>query len=90
MDVAGTKILNLNDCVFSENKKLEKIKSKLPKIDLLLTQFSYANWCGNKTDKKAREIKAAEKLGELKHRIELFKPANFIPFASYVWFCLKK
>lgn len=86
-EVNGFKILNLNDCVFSNNEKLKKIKDKLPRVDLLLTQFSYANWCGNVIDKFERENKASQKIEEVLYRVNLFQPTYFIPFASYVWFC---
>lgn len=87
MTVGDTHILNLNDCIFSSDKKLIAIKNKFPKIDLLLTQFSYANWCGNPNDKAQREFKAKLKVDEVLYRLELFDPTFFIPFASYVWFC---
>lgn len=80
-------LLNLNDCVFKNKVDLQKISSKLGEIDILFTQFSYANWVGNTDDFSLKSYHAAEKLGEIERNIDVFKPKYTIPFASYVWFC---
>jgi hypothetical protein len=82
-------ILNINDCVFENNNQILKIKNKIntPKIDILFTQFSYANWAGNKDDINTRQAFATKKLNEIKKQIFLLQPKYVIPFASYVWFC---
>ena len=46
LKIGSTTILNTNDCVLSP-AKLQKIKNQLGKVDVLLTQFSYANYRGN-------------------------------------------
>jgi UDP-MurNAc hydroxylase len=79
--------LNLNDCVFNNTSDLEKIYAITGEIDVLFTQFSYANWVGNKEDIASKNKFAEDKLREIKRNISVFKPTYTIPFASYVWFC---
>jgi L-ascorbate metabolism protein UlaG (beta-lactamase superfamily) len=80
-------ILNLNDCYFNEEKELLRIKRKTGAVDLLLCQFSYANWCGNKDEPQKRKAAAQEKTDEMMLQIKTFEPRFVIPFASFVWFC---
>lgn len=86
MDVGEKKILNLNDCILEEDERGELAKYT-GKVDLLLTQFSFASWVGNKSDAQAIRAAASEKLEEVKLYITTFQPSFTIPFASYVWFC---
>ena len=80
-------IINTNDCVISE-KDLEKIVSKLNINDsyILLTQFSYASWIGNPSEKHKREIASKKKLNQIEKQIEYFKPKITIPFASFIYY----
>ncbi len=80
------KILNLNDCVFQE-EELERLSKYTGKVDILLTQFSFANWIGNKNDHNAMKASAERKLSDIERHISYFSPKYTIPFASYVWFC---
>lgn len=82
-------ILNINDCVLEDDKQVNQIKTKINsnKIDVLFTQFSYANWAGNKDDKETRKKYAAKKMLEIKRQVSIFQPIYTIPFASFVWFC---
>ena len=80
-------ILNLNDCWVHQKKDALQLKEKAGKVDVLLTQFSYAYWAGNKEDKKIREQVAESKLAALKLQCEVFNPIQVIPFASFIWFC---
>ncbi|HEX5731480.1 MAG TPA: MBL fold metallo-hydrolase [Blastocatellia bacterium] len=80
-------ILNLNDCYFRRESEPVKIKQKIGKVDLLLCQFSYANWCGNKDRGQERKEAAGEKLNEMLMQAAVFQPRFVIPFASFVWFC---
>lgn len=82
-------LLNINDCVLEDDKQIHQIKAQInsKKIDVLFTQFSYANWAGNKEDKKTRKIYAAKKITEIERQISIFQPTYTIPFASFVWFC---
>lgn len=82
-------LLNINDCVLEDDKQVNQIKTKINsnKIDILFTQFSYANWAGNKEDKETRKKFAARKLKEIERQVSIFQPIYTIPFASFVWFC---
>ena len=46
----GKTLLNMNDCVFDRKGQLKTIKSLVKRPDVLLSQFSYANWVGNPED----------------------------------------
>lgn len=80
-------LLNTNDCGIRDKIEADKIKQKTGKIDLLLTQFSYAYWAGNKDQKEFRRKVADEKLDGLKFQVDIFQPQTVIPIASFVWFC---
>jgi hypothetical protein len=82
-------VLNINDCVLENDKQIHKIKNQIKseKIDVLFTQFSYANWVGNKEDKESRRKYAAKKINEIERQVSIFNPVHTIPFASFVWFC---
>lgn len=79
----GINILNLNDCVLGPGH-LAYISGLVGKVTVLLTQFSFANWIGNRSD----ELGEAEtKLRELRDRVNTLKPDATIPFASFIYFC---
>ncbi|MFY9607531.1 MAG: MBL fold metallo-hydrolase [Blastocatellia bacterium] len=80
-------ILNLNDCYFREEKHPVRIKQKIGDVDLLLCQFSYANWCGNENAIQERKDAAQERIDEMLTQIRIFQPRLVVPFASFVWFC---
>ncbi|PZE21137.1 MBL fold metallo-hydrolase [Paenibacillus xerothermodurans] len=80
-------ILNLNDCVLTEDEAIRGIKNQVGHIDVLLTQFSFAKWVGNKNDTVSRKKHANEKLDTLRKQVRLLQPEFVIPFASYIWFC---
>ncbi len=82
-------LLNLNDCVFKKKEELEKINDKIDGLDVLFTQFSYANWAGNKGDLAEMKKRAQDKIDDIKLQLDVFKPKFTVPFASYVWFCHK-
>ena len=80
------KLLNINDCVINNKKLCESVKRSTGNIDVLMSQFSYANWKGNPDDKEIRERSAREKLNRIKIQTEVFNPKYTIPFASFVYF----
>ena len=86
VDTYGEKIFNLNDCVIRTLPEASYIQKKIKKIDILLTQFSYAAWKGGKANKAWRESAALEKLQTIEIQSKVFKPKFLIPFASYVFF----
>lgn len=84
-------ILNINDCVLNDEKGVERVIRSYNKytnnIDLLLTQFGYANWVGNQNDVNMRKEQAQEKLKRISLQVKRFQPRAVIPFASFVYFC---
>lgn len=56
-------------------------------IDVLLTQYSYANWVGNPEDTELRRAEARQQLERIGLQIDVLEPRHVIPFASMVWFC---
>lgn len=83
-------ILNINDCVISNWSEADYVKKTYLKytsnIDLLMTQFGYANWVGNITEKNLRVASAKEKLDRIVLQAVKFQPTTVIPFASFVYF----
>lgn len=80
-------IFNTNDCGIRDKNEAKRIASKVGKVDVLLTQFSYAYWAGNKDQRDFRRKVADDKLDGLKFQAEYFKPQVIIPIASFIWFC---
>jgi UDP-MurNAc hydroxylase len=83
----GKTVLNLNDCIFPKRDELRQMRTEFGEVDLLLSQFSYANWVGNPGDLESHRAQALRKRGEMAAQIEALQPRQFIPFASYVYFC---
>ena len=81
-------ILNLNDCVLDEADE-KTLLELVPKVDVLMTQFSFANWIGNANQQALMKQAADDKKKEMARYIKLVNPKQVIPFASYVWFCAK-
>ena len=80
-------ILNLNDCIsFKTDAEIEELKNKIGHVDVLLTQFSFANWTGNKGDLKTPQKAKDVVLTNLKRIFDIIKPDCIIPFASFVYF----
>ena len=84
---SGTfQLLNMNDCVLGTDQDVERIARQVPHVDVLLTQFSYANWCGNRGDAQAHRAVADGKLVQIARQVRVLKPRWVVPFASFVWF----
>ena len=87
------KILNLNDCIVSNKKEAMNISKKINKvtndIDILFTQFGYANWIGNKNDNNLRLKASTEKQNRILIQNSNFSPKIIIPYASFISFCDK-
>ena len=79
-------ILNTNDCVIDNQRDAETIKNKIGKVDVLLTQFSYGNWQGNKSEPHVRKAAAQQKFRQISLQLNVFEPKYIIPFASFIWF----
>ncbi len=80
-------ILNTNDCVIRELDAATRIKKKIGKVDILLTQFSYGKFEGNKDEPEKRRNAVKAKFDQMNVQIAAFKPTYLIPFASFVYFC---
>lgn len=87
VESAGTTILNMNDCLTLDPRVLEQLRDKIGTVDVLLTQFSYANWVGNPEDADLHQRAAAMWLDQVRGQIAAFTPRYVVPFASFVWFC---
>ena len=86
----GFKILNINDCVLKNKSSLKKIARRLninrfP--DVLLSQYSFASYIGNKGEVNLLKEASNQHLKLVKERILFFKPKIFIPFASHINWC---
>jgi hypothetical protein len=55
-------------------------------VDVLATQFSYANWVGNVGDPGSLAAAAREKLEWVKTQVLSIKPRYVLPFASFSYF----
>lgn len=86
VETRGLKILNTNDCVADGEAIADDIVRHSGRVDVLLTQFSYANWIGNPADRELREASAREKLERVKIQVATFRPTFTVPFASFVYF----
>ena len=80
-------LLNVNDCQLYSKKALGHIGALVGKVDVLMSQFSYANWVGNRDQKELRQEEAAAISRRLIRQIQFFQPRFTVPFASFVWFC---
>jgi len=79
-------IVNMNDCVPGRDlSKIQKVIDTL-KIDILFTQFSYADWNGNESDIDLRKKAVKNKMKQVLQQINFFKPKFVCPFASYIFF----
>jgi|694.fasta_scaffold02145_14 UDP-MurNAc hydroxylase len=79
-------IVNMNDCVPGEDlNKVKKIIENL-NIDILFTQFSYADWKGNPQDIIIRQLAVKEKFKQISDQINFFRPKFVCPFASFIFF----
>ena len=88
IEVNGKKILNANDCILETPDRVSDIKETTDTVDILFTQFSYANWVeGGSSDGTSRALLAKEKLQRIKMQSDVLKPGFIVPFASMVRFC---
>lgn len=76
-------ILNMNDCILSDSH-MKRIKRMVGEVDILLTQFSFANWVGNDRD---YGDEAGRKIAQVRRQGSIFEPRWIVPFASFIYFC---
>lgn len=82
----GRSLLNMNDCVFERRREWAQVGRIVGKVDVLLSQFSYANWVGNPDDFASHKEHADMKRAQLQAQIRLFRPEIYVPFASFIYF----
>lgn len=81
----GATLLNLNDC--GASTELHAIKEMAGELDVLATQFSYAQWEKNTDAVDHRRAHERQVLESVKRQIDVLRPRYVIPFASFCWFC---
>lgn len=88
IELEDKKILNANDCILETPNRVQDIKTVTDTVDILFTQFSYANWVeGGVRDGRKRALLAQEKLNRIKIQSEILNPKFIVPFASMIRFC---
>ena len=87
IETGGTTLLNVNDCRINDAAQALRIRSVTGPVDVLFTQFSYANWVGNPDEVERRRAYADLMLSYVRTQIEIFEPRYVVPFASFVRFC---
>jgi hypothetical protein len=79
-------ILNVNDSVLDNPNVLFLIKKKIRDIDVLFTQYSYANFIPEN-----QQISIAiDCLKKIKEQDNILKPSFIVPFASLIYFSHKE
>ena len=86
INLGNKKIFNLNDCDFSNSKDIKYLKEKHGSCDILLTQFSYAAWKGDKNNQKWEKKAAEEKINTILNQADILNAETVIPFASFIKF----
>lgn len=79
----GECILNMNDCVCTD-AQIAYIRRLVGRVSVLFTQFSFANWIGNRADDTDS---VEQKLREFQYRVLVLRPEFTVPFASFCYFC---
>lgn len=80
-------LLNLNDCVVDTPERARALARAVGKVDVLFTQFGYANKVGNADQPALRQAASREKLERIRHQVAALRPRTVVPFASFVRFC---
>ncbi len=80
------KLLNLNDCFVNKTAELEKVKSVVGRLDVLMSQYSFANWVGNEEDVHSQSSIAKMYLEIFAKQVKHFDPVIVIPFANFTWY----
>lgn len=83
---ANAVLLNLNDCVIEDERTVANIRRLVGSPDVLLSQFSYANWVGNPDETHLQRGAACIRLDYLLKQVRGLSPRYVIPFASFVYF----
>jgi UDP-MurNAc hydroxylase len=90
LEIDGFRILNFNDCFYYSVSEVEEAMKSLGiapgEVDIMATQFSYANWMGNPGEPTRRQQAARRKLEHLEMQAKTVRPKYVMPFASFVYF----
>ncbi|HTO69130.1 MAG TPA: MBL fold metallo-hydrolase [Myxococcota bacterium] len=86
VEAGGKRALDLNDAVVQTPAELRRLAESLGALDVLLTQFSYAAWRGNREDVELRRADARRKLDVVRAQVRGLRPRFTIPFASMSFF----
>lgn len=76
-------LLNMNDCI-GNDAQIRYIHRLVGDVSLLFTQFSFANWIGNRADETDS---VQQKIRQLQYSVWTFRPEFTVPFASFAYFC---
>ncbi len=88
IELNDKKILNVNDCILETPDKIHGISNHCGKVDILFTQYSYANWVEGGSYNNSKRIELAnKKLEKIKKQSEILCPEFIVPFASMIRFC---
>src|SRR5262249_32352647 len=69
---------------------LERITTEIGELDLLMTQFCYANWVGNPGDLESPRRAAEKTVKQIEAQCACLHPEYVLPFASFIWFSHKE
>jgi hypothetical protein len=83
MRTEGECILNMNDCICTD-AEIRYIHRMVGKPTVLFSQFSNAQWIGNRADDTDA---VRQKIREFKYQVLTFKPELTVPFASFMYCC---
>ncbi len=78
-------LLNTNDCNPSE-EYARAIRQQLPHVDVLMTQFSGAQWTGNTEARERRRQLGPTNLAKAVTQCRELGVRWVVPFASFAWF----
>jgi UDP-MurNAc hydroxylase len=84
--VNNKNILNINDCELEDPDVAFLIKKKIQNIDVLFSQYSYANFI----PENQRINNAINCLKKIKLQDIILKPSFIVPFASLIYFSHKE
>ncbi|MFC6999219.1 MBL fold metallo-hydrolase [Rufibacter roseus] len=80
-------VLNTNDCVIDTRAEAKSVHDLTGDISVLLTQFSYGQYEGNKNEPHKRKQAVEKKFKQIDTQITQFKPKYLLPMASFIYFC---
>ncbi|MBI3892341.1 MAG: MBL fold metallo-hydrolase [Candidatus Wallbacteria bacterium] len=86
VEAGGFRVLNLNDCVVQTRERAAAVACLTGPVDVVISQFSYANWMSNPEDVEGRIRAADECLETIRLCCELFSPRWYIPSSAFIKF----